>query len=798
MHKLWISTGASRKEMNWKNVELHWETLLEKFKTPVTTKETYAQYMSLAKDDQDEIKDVGGFVGGIINGGRRGINSVTSRSMLTLDIEGAGVTNNFWDDFCMLYSCEAALYTTHKHSNDNPRYRLIIPLERDVLPDEHEAVARRIAGNLGINLFDPTTFQTERLMYWPSISIGGEFVFKRQKGEWMVPDTVLSEYADWRDMTQWPISEKVKKKQLKEAEKQEDPEDKNGVVGVFCRIYGIKEAISKFLTDVYEETRYEDRYTYKAGSTSAGVIVHDNKFSLSFHSTDPTCGRLCNAFDLVRIHLFGDSDDRVDSRTPHQKRPSYGKMIELATNDGEVKKLMLAERMEDKAILDGGEALTTEQLGEWAEKLDCDRKGNVMNTIQNCVIILQNDPRVCDNLCYNDLSKDSLLRRDLPWRKIGQYKDLMTDADDSEFMNFFESQYGITSEKKIKDAIEICIHRNTFHPVKQYLESFVWDKVERAEKLFIDLLGAEDSVYVRQVTRKLLTAAVARIYQPGIKFDHLIVLVGVQGIGKSLLVSKLAADWGSDTFGNVHSNSAMENIQGVWIMEIGELAGLKNKDLEAIKLYIAKPVDRFRVAYGKRVQVFPRQCIFIGTTNSDDFLQDQTGNRRYWPIACTKKLDLRKLSKEFIGQVWAEVCEWYVMGEDLFLDDSVEAMAKEVQEQYTEKDDRAGKIEACVSVMVPKNWYEMSIFDKRAYLEGDEQYGKPEMYRDYITIPEIWEEVFKGQSKDMNTYNVKFIRNVMNKMNGWEKKMINRKPYGYQRGWSRIGSEVASWNPENN
>lgn len=798
MTKIWISTGLSRKEMNWKNIEVSWDNFCEKLKTPVRTNETFKEYLGMSKDDQGIVKDVGGFVGGIIQGGRRGINSVTSRSILTLDVDFG--TTNFWGDFQMLFGCEAILYTTHKHCSESPRYRLIIPLGREVLPDEHEAIARRVAGDLNINLFDPTTFQTERLMYWPSASKDGEYECVRQKGPWLDPDEVLAQYWDWRDMTQWPIADKAAKKVVKEADKQAEPTEKEGLVGTFCRIYGIKAAIEKFLTEVYEETTYEDRYTFKAGSTSAGVIVHDDKFSLSFHSTDPTCGRLCNAFDLVRIHLFGDSDDRVDPKTPHTKRPSYGKMIELCSQDAEVKKLMLAEKMEDMQMLGfigEDQALKVEDL-DWAENLETDRKGQALQTIRNVILILENDPRIKNNMYWNDFSKFAMLKRDLPWRKIGEFTDYLIDADDPSFREFFETNYGITNKDKINDAINIVLHKNSMHPIKNFFKTLKWDGKKRVEEFFVKWLGAEDSSYVRTVTKKLLVAAVARVYQPGIKFDNLIVLTGPQGLGKSRLVSMLAVqkDWHSDTLGNVQTKEGLESIQGAWIMEIGELKGMKGKEIEAVKHFVAKPVDKFRITWGKRTQFYPRQVIFIGTTNDEQFLVDITGNRRFWPIRCWKKMG-RGPDKEEVEQLWAEALELYVMGEDLHLDDEMELEAEKMQEQYMEVDDRIGKIEEFLSRKIPGNWRDLGIYDRRAFLDGETNesvYGDEKTWveRDFVTVPEIWIELFKGTDKDMTQYNVKFIRGIMNKRKDWTGKLFNHKPYGTQRGWERVRTAKAA------
>lgn len=779
-----ISVGASRKETNWKNLELNWEQFIEKLKKPIVTNETYAEYIKAAKDKQLEIKDVGGFVGGTISGGRRLINSISARSLLTLDIDYAPA--EFFTEFSLSFDCEALLHSTHKHGKDNVRYRLIIPLKREVLPDEYEAISRKLAGNLDIEWFDPTTFQPERLMYWPSISKDAVYYIERQKGKWLDPDQLLDSYADWRDTSEWPISVKATKGIKDRLAKQEDPVDKGGMVGVFCRCYGIEEAILKFLPHVYEQTDQEDRWTYKEGSTHGGMLVYDNKFSFSHHSTDPTQGRLCNAFDLVRLHLFGDSDDKISNDTPLNKKPSYTKMIEHLTQDSEVKKHVVLDRIEKKT----GAAPTIEN-GDWVTGLEMDKKGNILNTINNIVTILNNDEKFKDNLCFDDLQKVPKLKKDLPWRKIDRFSSELRDSDDAEFRNYFEIMYGVNHKDKLKDGLEIVIHKNTFHPVRDYLNNLEWDKISRVETLLVDYLAAEDNEYVREVTRKTLVAAVARIYQPGIKFDHVLTLVGPQGLGKSRLLSKLGGAWFSDTFGSLQNKDAMEQIQGVWIMEIGELAGLKRQEVEAVKLFIAKQVDRFRVAYGKRVVSYARQCIFIGTTNNREFLQDMTGNRRFWPVEVGIGVDgikpVKDISQEEVDQIWAEACYMYGMGETLYLDTYMEVEAKKVQEQYTEVDERTGAITQFADMLLPANWYDLSVYEKREFLQ-DPVNGV--FQRDYITVPELWCELLGGTVKDLGKYETKGIRAIMNHLKGWVPELINRKPYGTQRGWMREDGEL--------
>lgn len=840
-NKLWISTGTSRHDKSWKNVELTWEKLAERLHKPTITKETHAQYGAMSKDKRSKIKDVGGFVGGPINGGRRLTNSVVSRYLITLDVDFAQI--DFFDDFCLLFQCEALIYSTHSHSSSDPRFRLIMPLSREVLADEYEAVSRWVAGVCGIELFDPTTFQPERLMYWPSTSSGGEFLVDQQSGPWLDPDKVLARYADWRDTTQWPVSETHRKNQLKDVSKQEDPLAKPGLIGVFCRVYGIAAAIEKFLPDEYVATEHEDRYTYAHGSTHAGAVVYDDKFLFSHHSTDPVSYKLVNAFDLVRLHLHGTLDKNTDEKVPNNKLPSYVAMMDMISKDKPVKRVLLSERVtgakgdfSDTIIGDESETVKRngkeksvranvgplqvtaeepedmvegeveteegkveaeqepeEQL-DWTEKLDVDRKGNVLNTIENVVTVLNYDDGLKGALAFNEFSSRITVRRDFPWRKVGMRSNLLTDSDDSSIRNYLEKVYGLTSGPKIADGINIVSRQNSFHPVRSYLKSHVWDGQERLERLLIDYLGADDNVFVREVTKKTFVAGVARAFEPGCKFDYMLLLIGPQGLGKSRLLGKMAGPWFSDTFGNLQNNSAMEQIQGVWIMEIGEMAGLKKQEVEAVKLFLTKSEDMFRPAFGKHVQIFPRQNIFIGTSNDHNPLKDSTGGRRFWPVEIRKSLregerEFGRLDEALVGQLWAEACKLYAEGEELFLTDQIELMANKVQEQFTEQDERQSVIEDYLNTKVPGNWYDMSPYDRRSFLAGDDIFGKGEFLRDKITVPEIWVEAFGGSLKDMTPFNVKHIRDIMNnRLKDWDKRMITVKGYGNQRGWVKIGA----------
>lgn len=325
--KLYISTGNSRMEKKWNGQEMEFSVFLERLSHTVRTSETMEQYRKMSKAKQDSIKDVDGFVLGKLKGGRRKKANVLFRSGLTLDMDYA--TEDIAEQIEMFFDFRCLIYSTHKHTPEKPRLRLIIPLSRTVSPDEYAAVARKVAEDIGMELFDDTTYEPSRLMYWPSTSADGEFFFRDIPGTFLNPDSVLERYADWRDSSSWPVSSRQKAVVSREMKKQADPLSKEGIVGAFCRTYSIEEAIRIFLPDVYQESMMPERFDYIPADSQAGVVIYEGKFAYSHHATDPACGKLLNAFDIVRIHKFGEQDDKAEEGTDSGKLPSFKAMFDL-------------------------------------------------------------------------------------------------------------------------------------------------------------------------------------------------------------------------------------------------------------------------------------------------------------------------------------------------------------------------------------------------------------------------------------------------------------------------------------
>ena len=768
-----VAVGNSRKTKVWKNKPMQWSELLTRMETVTRTPETVAEYTKMGKEQQSDIKDVGGFVGGYCNNGNR--SDIRHRSIICLDADFA--TTSLWDDWCMYFGNAGAIYSTHKHTPQKPRLRLVVPLSRNVDPEEYQAIGRSIANILGIDQFDDTSYQPQRMMFWPSASQDGEYIFKYTDGAFLNPDDVLASYHDWRDVSSWPMSSRVAEVIKKTADKQKDPLELPGLIGAFCRAYSIEEAIAEYVP-AYIPTE-GDRYTYTEGSTASGVVTYDGKFSYSHHATDPASMQLCNAWHLVRLHKFAHLDDGIDPDTPITSRPSYMAMKELAAADEKVKVQLVADKMAESR-----EAFAEELPAEedWRAKLKITEKGTIASTIENVVTILNGDPALRDCIGHNEMSHSIVVLGSLPWRKDADRA--WTDSDDADLRYYLERVYGLSGKDKIFDAVNVVAMANTFHPVRDYLDSCAWDGEPRLESLLIDYLGAEDCPYTRAVTRKALVAAVARIYRPGCKFDYMLTLRGRQGLGKSAIIAKLGGAWFSDSFTTMQGKDAYEQVLGVWLVEVGELAGMKKAEAENIKQYISKQTDRFRPAYGRRIQEFPRQCIFIGTTNETQFLRDTTGNRRFWVVDTpnTPTRDMwDELTPELVSLIWGEAVHLYKQGEKLYLPKNLEAVAREVQELYEEENPKVGIVAQYLERLLPEDWETKDSYSRKAWLEGTDP---GTVQRETVCTMEIWVEAL-GQNPDrFDRYATKEVRDIMEKLPQWRHQgniIKTVKPYGRQR-----------------
>lgn len=738
-----------------KNLDTTFEWLERRNGNPIVTSETPEEYARFSRERQTEIKDVGGIACGKFRNAQRKARYAIELSIGGMDADHippdvdfpARVKEVFPDTRWFIYS-------THRHTPESPRCRLMLLFSRKVKPDEYPALMRMLARKIGMDWIDEGSYETNRLFFFASHPANGEFIFKANDGEPLDVDAILSEYPDWRDCSLWPTSSRYSEVILHSVKQQADPLEKSGVVGAFCRAYSIRDVIKKFLADIYEPSTLDGRYDYIPADSTAGVVIYDDKFAFSHHATDPACGKLLNAFDLVRMHKFGDLEEKA----------SFKAMTELAVQDILVKEQLAEERKAQ------AEAEFTD--ADWEKRLDLDKSGRVKNTLKNLTLILENDPAL-KGIVFNQLSDGMEIKGEVPWQHPSKF---WRDADDAQLISYVDSRYGSFSSRNYDIAVAKVADDRSYHPIREFIEALPeWDRVPRTDTLLVDYLGATDNEYVRSVTRKTLCAAIARILIPGIKFDSMLVLNGPQGAGKSTLIAKLGGEWFSDSLSlsDTKDKTAAEKLQGYWILEIGELAGLKKAELETLRSFLSRQNDIYRASFGRRATPHLRQCVFFGTTNAEKgYLRDTTGNRRFWPVKTPGggRKQSWQLSQEEVLQIWAETLTYVKAGEKLYLDAGLELMAKEEQREAMESDEREGLVREYLEMLLPEEWDTMDLYERRAYISGTE-FGESRHIgvrkRQTVSNMEIWCECFGKDRANLRRTDGNEISAIMAGISGW-------------------------------
>lgn len=802
--KLKISVANTRHDKICTLAEMTIGEFYTKLATPVRSAETLNSYNSMSKSQKDNLKDVGGFIGGELHNGIRKAGYVTYRDVISLDFDNvpAGGTDEFVRRAYAL-DISFCLYSTRNHTPEAPRFRLLIPTDRSMTADEYEPIARMTAKYIckDMSWLDRTTFDISRIMYWPSCCADSQYVYHHAYNKPLISaNGVLGQYNDWRDMNEWPLCPSENKSGLTPSSKQKDPLEKIGVVGAFCRTYTIQSAISKFLSSVYVSAG-DNRYTYAKGSTTGGAVVYDNKYLYSHHATDPACDTLCNAFDLVRIHLFGEEDDKITTQTPPNRLPSYKSMAAFAKSDPTVAEAInsdkLAEIEDDfgDVVNEDAQAEYVKDLKVWFQALKRESDGeSIQKTAENILITLNMHPRLKGRLVKNDFAFKMQGIAPLPWGNRmtlpeGTRFD-WDDADTSGLLVFIEKCTKIHTKSLLLDALNECWAQHSYHPVRDYLNSLVWDGNPRLARLFIDYLGADDTDYVKAVTTMTFVAAISRIFNPGIKFDTVTVLVGAQGLGKSSLINIMAkkSEWFTDSLKDLSDRSAVELIQGTWLVELGEMSALNKTELNAAKAFITRTVDKARMAYERFAKTMPRSCIFFGTSNTKAFLKDPTGDRRYLPIDCHKSEIKKRVFYDLpheVDQLWAEAFNLYnnrLIG--LTMPNHLASAVLAAQQEHSFRSEKVGLIEEFLLSQIPADWAAYSQDARRLFYADTATEHSGLVNRKYVCALEIWCECFNSNPSHMHNSDSSFINDILRNLPGLKEiSPKNFPPYGKQRGF---------------
>ena len=793
-----------------------WSEFVEKLRIPQRTPEKLEEYLNMPAAQQGSLKDIGGFVGGTLSGPHRKADSVTGRDLITLDLDNiaAGETDNVLRKIDAL-GIAYAVYSTRSHADWKPRLRVIMPLDKTVTADQYEPIARKLASTIGIELCDPTTFEASRLMYWPGCSSDSRYIFASADKPFISADGILALYADWHDVTTWPQVPGEANKAKTLLAKQQDPTTKDGLIGAFCRTYNIYGAIEKFIPLAYTATDKDDRLTYTGGSTVAGAVVYEGGlFLYSHHATDPCSGQLVNAFDLVRLHLYGDQDSGVKPGTPTNRMPSFVAMKDAALKDAAVMTELNMARAEENAasnVFDKLDSNTAEAAAEpkqdgqqpqaeakkpevsWMMQagLSYDGNGNLRKTRDNIIRILTYNPAYKGKIATDDFAVRGMALGALPWNASDERR-IWSDTDDAGLAWELERNYGIVGKDKIDAALLLVSEANRYNEVKAYLKSLTWDMLPRLDTVLHDYLGAEDNEYTRAVARKSFCAAVARVMTPGCKYDYVPVFVGPQGIGKSTFLATIGKDWYSDSLQSFEGKEAAEMIQGVWINELGEMTSYRKSEANTVKQFLSKGADIYRQAYGRRTGKFPRKCVFFGTCNTYEFLNDLTGNRRFWPVDVGKLPPVKSVWSDLqqeVDQIWAEAVVRWLAEEPLYFDKpEMEQLARAEQDRHREANVKEGVIREFLNKKIPDNFYKLSLSSRRTFWGGGMQIDAPLVERNKVCALEIWCECFGGDIKNMRRADAMEINQILANLDGWKRNNSVRR-FGYcgiQKGFERV------------
>lgn len=790
-----IATADSRKDTNWRNTEITWGELKERCK-PLRTHETLAEYLAMDKARRGEIKDIGGFVGGTLKeDGNRKNENLLNRTLLTIDVDNAtALPEKPNPRYAMI------VHSTHSHTEEAPRYRVIVPLSRPVLPLEYRAIAHKMAEGMGLEQVDITSCEPVRLMYWASAPKDAPVLYHAQDGEELPVDTILGYYKDWKNPDEWPTKERksgtayvldVKKRDTL-ANKQGNPVEKQNIVGAWCRTYNVYNVLNDMLAGMYVPAGM-NRYTYAGGSSFAGVAVYDNgDFFYSYHQSDPLGGRLLNSWDLYRLAVFGHLDKDAATTTRNDRLPSYTAMTEYALKDPDVKTDYLrmttkANRTEtgDPTAPDYQEAIPGQEPDDsWLELIETTDKGITANTLGNIYTILKYDTTLIKgNVKYDEFKHEKIVTRALPWER--EETELWTDADTAQLVLAVERKYRIKNKNDLQMIFEAVTREDDFrmNGVRDFINREVWDGKPRVEEVFVNYLGAEPTELNRIITRKAMVACVARAFEPGIKFDQIIVLAGRQGIGKSSLLRRLSGGgkYFMDSFSLDNKNNKMqESVVGSWIIEIPELEGFYKQDMNTIKSFVSKQVDEFRPAYAREKVAAKRTCVFFATTNDEEFLRDSSGNRRFWIIQCGEPpRPWSDLTDYEVAQIWAEAKVLYGQGNTpLYLTRRESEILQNMQKRYDIDNDQVGALEAFLDILLPSDWNTYGMTERRAYFEmrkagrsfirgngmGYEVIGTKR--RTEVSAIEVVNE-FMMTDNSKGNYQTRIAANLLKKLSGW-------------------------------
>lgn len=679
---------------------------------------------------------------------------VLTRCAVVLDIDhnANGIRKSFEESFPYM----AFIYDSFNSTAQEEKFRIVIPLDADYVEEDYSVLWEHCAQFLPEDAVDATSIQFKRKMYLPRYMEGGLYRATTTKASSILSISCCKAKASAEPTKKAAASNKPVV-QRAEKKKQQNPLTKAGFIGAFNRHYSIKEAIEKFIPDVYAEGSKDDRLTYIAGSTTDGVVLYgmDGYYTTLYsnHDSDPCSRKLVSAFDLIRIHLYGDTED------------SFAQMRdEIVFND---------EACQEALNLDA--------------MLAKDNFGNISQTYNNIKIALTTDEHLKGKLWFNVLANEEYLRGKVPWSAETADR-AIKDQDLRQILLYMEKKYDLRDKNKIYDTVDAVCGENPYDPVKDYINELpAWDGKKRIDTLLHEYLGAEKNEYTAAAMRVTLMGALNRLYRAGCKFETMLVLVSPEeGIGKSTFFRKLASDaFFSDNFSSLDAKTSFEQIGGKWIVESSELEGMNRGEVQQIYNFLSRQTDKFRAAYGRKAEEHKRRFIMVGSTNTVEFLRGVGENRRFYPVLCSpisNKSVFTDLTQEVVNQVWAEALVLFNAGEPCHLSGAILDVARGVQRAHKDLDDNIGVIESYLNMPCPAKFDELTREERLAYIaRPDVWQGEP---REKISSNEVFFEALNPNAKsaiDFGRKQQKDVARLMAQFSNFERPTTTKNTLAFGR-----------------
>lgn len=822
--------------------KLPFESMYNAFKKNVIrTKETVLEYEKGDREFKTKCKDKGGFIAGTSENNKRDATSIKTRNMVTLDMDYCppNILQIIRDkqEKTKDLNFKFFVYSTHSHTAEKPRLRLIVPLSYEVEVEKYEPIARAIANIIGIEYFDATTFQINRIMYFPSVSIDGDYICESFGfDEWneLEPDEMLERYMDYLNIAEFQkphYIDGLRVDKIAKGTTRSSIKTKYRIVNAFNTEYTVSEAIEFFLKEEYDRGKTADRYTYRGGESKDGLVILSDQYAYSHHATDPAQGRLLHAFDIVRIHKFGkqDTDSTQQLEDEHYgKSTSFRAMFDYIRGNlpnvmkhmPEIKKLEKQEKefttnsivVEENSVEESNWKLTLDYMGP-----DNDR--HPKSNARNIKIIFENDPYF-KGLFYYDSLKDAIcFDRPPAWNKEKNKGDMLSDEDDSEIRVYLNTVYTISGKDLIYDSVVHQASKKRIHPIRTFLANLPeWDGKKRIETIICDLYDMVPNAFYKEASKAWWVGIIQRIMRPGSKFDMMLVISGEQGVGKSQFGKSIATlNWGGpmqtidsqpNYFGDdelpFDKKDAYEQLGGIMIYELPEFEKYyKKSDTSTIKSFLSKTTDKYRKSYGRRVGEYKRQCVFIATTNDVRPLRDRTGNRRFLPFYSKLERNVSRLydhnywNENIRNQCLAEAMSYYDDGFNPMSGFSTEAKRiwDELNEKATSENDSMPIVEMYLNNKFPVNYFNMPMMDMKKYypehIERDFE-GRTinRTFRDEFSLKEIYCIAFNRDISHTPDYIMREqIENALDRL-GFQKQSYRRSQglFGQQTVYKRMNA----------